>query len=661
MQIPPLKVRGASFRDTLGREALLRGVNLGGDCKLPYPYGGTNFPTDFSDHRAVSFVGRPFPLDEADEHLSRLRHWGFNALRLLTTWEAIEHAGAGQYDEDYLDYFEQVCRKAGEYGLYVFVDLHEDAWSRMTGGSGAPGWTFEAAGLDFTRFHSAGLSHVMQLKYDYVEGGRQDNYPQMTWGSNHRLSPGGIMWTLFFTGKIFTPEFTIEGVNVQDYLQSHYVGALNAVAKRIADMPNVLGFDTLNEPVPGWIGRPLSYRHLRPTTMNPANPRIGLAMSPLDNLLAAQGIPVSVPKILRDPKTGAFSVGSEEIVNPDGVSIWLPGHTCPFEAAGAYRLNGTKAEVLDETFFCVSRGRVLSAANDAYGPLFQAVSETTHVINPRWSIFAELEPYSAFVGGPFPDNMPEGAVNASHWYDSSTLYTKTFSSESAFDFTAGKMLYGRDAIKASYVKQLRDVATLSNTFGPTGAPTLIGEFGIPFDLDGGAAFETWRTGDRSQTPWQPHIDALTLMYEAFDELLLHVTLWNYTASNRNDLAIGDGWNQEDLSIFSRDQQEHPDDPDSGGRALLGFCRPFVRLAQGNLIRMAFDASACRFTAEIEVDAVVPAETEIYLPQLHFGKHPIIEVSGVDSDLRFDLERQCAFIQSRENGSLAITVQHTPAP
>ncbi|HVK78979.1 MAG TPA: cellulase family glycosylhydrolase, partial [Verrucomicrobiae bacterium] len=143
---------GDRFIDADGRHIILRGVNLGGDCKLPYPDGGTNFPSDFSDHRTVTFVGRPFPLADAEQHFARLRHWGFNTLRLLTTWEAVEHAGPGQYDEAYLDYFAEIARMAGEYGFVVFVDFHQDVWSRMSGGSGAPGWTFEALGLDFTKF-----------------------------------------------------------------------------------------------------------------------------------------------------------------------------------------------------------------------------------------------------------------------------------------------------------------------------------------------------------------------------------------------------------------------------------------------------------------------------------------------------------------------------
>ncbi len=115
-----IDIRGTTFRDAAGRHVLLRGVNLGGDSKVPYsPNGATHLPTDFSDHRTVSFVGRPAPLDQLDEHIARLRHWGFNCLRLLTSWEAVEHAGPGLQDEAYIDYFAEVCRSAGTSGLHI--------------------------------------------------------------------------------------------------------------------------------------------------------------------------------------------------------------------------------------------------------------------------------------------------------------------------------------------------------------------------------------------------------------------------------------------------------------------------------------------------------------------------------------------------------------
>ena len=62
------------------------------------------------DHKFVTFVARPFPLEEDPEHFSRLRRWGlmFSELKPLllfklspklhdrpnpVTWEAVKHEG----------------------------------------------------------------------------------------------------------------------------------------------------------------------------------------------------------------------------------------------------------------------------------------------------------------------------------------------------------------------------------------------------------------------------------------------------------------------------------------------------------------------------------------------------------------------------------------
>jgi hypothetical protein len=120
------------------RIAILRGVNFGASVKIPSSADATHLkPADFySKHRDVSFVSRPCPLAECDEHLARLASWGFNALRLLITWEAVEHKGPGIYDHEYLQYLKALCRKAAKHGISVFVDPHQDVWSRFTGGDG---------------------------------------------------------------------------------------------------------------------------------------------------------------------------------------------------------------------------------------------------------------------------------------------------------------------------------------------------------------------------------------------------------------------------------------------------------------------------------------------------------------------------------------------
>jgi len=636
MKLDRIRVDGSRFVDASGREVILRGVNLGGDCKVPYPDGGTHLPTDFSNHRSVSFVGRPFPLEEADEHFGRLRHWGFNCLRLLTTWEAVEHEGPGIYDEAYLDYFAELCRRAGEHGLYLFIDFHQDVWSRVSGGDGAPAWTFEAAGLDFTRFHEAGAAHVMQQVYDYdspVE--RQDAYPQMSWASNYRLPANAIMWTLFWAGRALTPSNLVGEENVQDFLQRHYLGALDQVAGRLRDLPNILGFGTLNEPGVGLLGEPMSYRHVEASETNATRPRPGPALAPIDMLLAARGVPVRVPRVRRDTRTGFTEPDGETVVNPAGVSIWLGETGCPFEAAGAYRFDGQVAEILDENFFKTSDGRTIDLSEDGYGPFFRDTATVMRRHNAEWALFAEIDPYGAAFGRQFPSDMPSGSVCANHWYDVHTLYLKTFDAETVFDPELGaRRPTDRNEIRARFIAQMRQMCTdHAARFGTTGAPSLLGEFGIPYDLDDGAAYVGWAAGRRDGELWSMHETALSLMYEAIDALGISSTQWNYTATNRNALRIGDGWNQEDLSIFSRDQQDDPSDIDSGGRAVKGFSRPYPQHVQGRLMEFRFDAATGDLRLRFEAEPAINGDTVLFLPRHHFPGGYRVEASPEGVQIR----------------------------
>ena len=238
---------GTWFKDEFGRSLLLRGVNLGGSTKVPStPNGATWNKASFYDHRRGSFVGRPFPLEQADEHFTRLRQWGFTFLRFLTTWEAVEHAGPGRYDQEYLDYLYAVVTKAAEYGLSMYIDPHQDVWSRFSGGDGAPGWTFEAAGMDLTKFHATGAA-ILHQEYG-------DPFPRMVWPSNSAKLACATLFTLFFAGNDFAPLTMVDSQPIQEYLQGHYIAAMQRVAHRLKDLPNVIGYDSLNDPCSGWIG-----------------------------------------------------------------------------------------------------------------------------------------------------------------------------------------------------------------------------------------------------------------------------------------------------------------------------------------------------------------------------------------------------------------------
>lgn len=610
-----ITIDGTNFRDSAGRAVILRGLNLGGDCKIPYtPNGHTYLPSDFSDHRSVSFVGRPAPLSEIDSHFARIAHWGFNCLRLLTTWEAVEHAGPGQYDEAYLDYLAEVCRRAGNHGLRLFIDFHQDVWSRMTGGDGAPGWTLEAAGLDFTRFHASGAAHVMQNSYDHRMGGRQASYPMMSWGGNFRRPANGIVWTFFFAGNDFAPEHRVDGVNIQEYLQGHYLGSMAAVAERVAGFDNVIGFDTLNEPGTGYIGRALE---------TPMTRYRGEAWSPLDGLAVASGLRREVPILT----LGGHSTEGVATMNAAQVPIWLPGRTDPFRDAGVWDVGADGQPVaLKPDYFEVVDGRTVSVERDYMVPFFNRVARTIRAWNDDWLVFAEIDPLSALAGKGFPEGLPERTVNAAHWYDVTALVTKRFDEARMENLHTGKVHKGRQAIEDNYVDEIGRLKAAANSLAG-GAPTLIGECGIQYDLNDAAAFARWAQGERDPEIWAAQTTALDLMYNALDRLLVSSTQWNYTVSNRNDPMIGDGWNQEDLSVWSIDQSTGPDNPDSGGRAIHGFCRPFARAIQGRAIRHGFDSRTGKYELDFDADPALRQPTEIYVPRLHYPEGFRVEIDG----------------------------------
>lgn len=635
----PVTIDATRFRDAQGRHVILRGVNLGGDCKLPAgSEKATHMPTDFADHRDVSFVGRPAPLDELDAHLARLVHWGFNSLRLLTSWEAVEHTGPGLYDEAYLDYLTEVCARAGRHGLRVFIDFHQDVWSRMSGGDGAPGWTWEAAGLDFTRFHIADAALVMQYNYDPAMGGRQPSYPTMSWPSNYAAPANGIIWTMFFAGETFAPTARVGDENIQTYLQRHYFGAVRAVAERVADMDHVIGFDTLNEPGVGFIGKAFDRRDAGLG---------GLAWSPLDALAASSGISRELPLV----ELGKGEVGTRR-VNANRVSIWLPGRADPFLDADAWGCDDTGEPVaLKPDYFTHKDGREIDPERDFFAPFFARVADTIRSIRSDWLVFAEINPFDAAMGRGFPEGTPERAVNASHWYDFAILATKTFDVAASTNPLSGKQRLGRRALEEDYVSELTMIKAAGDKLNG-GAPTLIGECGIPFDMNNGEAYARWARGERTADIWTGHVTALDLMYNAFDRLLLSSTLWNYTVSNANDPMLGDGWNQEDLSIWSSNQATYPEDPDSGGRAVPGFCRPYVQAAQGELLSQRFDSRDCSFAATVLVD-LDAGPTEIFLPRRLYGTAP--EVTAGSATVSYS--GQIITLMARESGPLEIYVDY----
>ncbi|MGD0707922.1 MAG: cellulase family glycosylhydrolase [Anaerolineaceae bacterium] len=599
-----IHIEGPNFKDELGRTLLLRGVNLGGSTKVPYtPDGASYIKEGFFNHRQVSFVGRPFPLAEADEHFKRLRQWGFTFLRLLTTWEAIEHAGPGQYDEEYLDYLYAIVKKAGEYGMTLFIDPHEDVWSRFSGGDGAPGWTLEAVGFDMTHFKETGVAIVHQTY--------GDPFPRMVWPTNNGKLAAATMFTLFFGSNDFAPNTKIEGEPAQEYLQRHYIEAIRQVALRLKEFKHVVGYDSLNEPGSGYIGVADLNKPL-------AEVETGALPSPFQSMLLGAGISQSVDAWERG-FLGPHRVGTQ-LMNAEGVRAWREGYECIWKQNGVWDVDaGGKPALLDPDHFTVVNGRKVEFSQDYLRPFANRFAQTIRSAHPGALIFVETTPgLQPPVWG--KEDAPD-IVNAVHWYDGVVLFLKQYSPWLGFDSLTNKLVLSPGAIRQSYTQQLGLLKRSLPT--PQGAaPMLLGEVGIPFDLNNARAYRTGNFKDQSR--------AANRSLQALEDNFISFTWWNYTADNTN--ARGDKWNGEDLSIFSRDQQHDPQDINSGGRALEALLRPYPMATAGQPLRLHFEYQTGNFEFEFRHDPTVSAPTELYVPAFQYPLGCKVQVSDGSYEL-----------------------------
>jgi hypothetical protein len=619
-----MTIRGDHWVDDEGRRLVLRGANLGGDSKVPTrPDGDTRLKEGFYEGRRVSFVGRPFPLDEAAEHFARLKRWGLDFHRLLVTWEAVEHSGPGVYDEEYLDYLECLAAIAGEQGVSFFVDPHQDAWSRWTGGDGAPMWTLEAAGFEPSRLFASGAAILNQ------ELGPA--YPRMAWVGNFDRLACATMFTLFFAGDAFAPGIgpigcdagDIEGAadSLQRFLQGRYLRAMAAVAERLSRFGNVVGFDSLNEPSMGFIGVENLNRASSMTSL-------GTSPSPWQGILAGSGYPVDAPiygiRGLSRARVGTERLGSE------GVRAWGDGVDCVWRRAGLWGEESGSPVIRRPDHFANYRGESVEPIRDFLEPFVERFDEAVcrAAGARRFVLFVEGVPNSGrpTLEGRDLEATRDGIVDATHWYDDLTLITKRWLGFLAYDARNGKPILGFRSVRRYFIEALRELkAWGEKEMG--GIPTVLGEFGLPFDLNGAKAY---RTGD-----YRLHEKALSAYYDAVDANLVDSTIWNYSASNRH--AGGDRWNTEDLSIFCRDDYEagrsETGEPlDAGGRALRGFSRPYARAVAGEILEMRFDLRRGRFLLRYRPDPAVAAPTEIFVPEHQFPEGFSLRTEGCEAEV-----------------------------
>jgi len=73
----------------------------------------------------------------------------------------------------------------------------------------------------------------------------------MIWSTNYGRLLSQTLFTLFFVGRVFAPNCIIDGINIQDYLQQHYIAAFGELADRIKQADEAEGLELLDACVIG--------------------------------------------------------------------------------------------------------------------------------------------------------------------------------------------------------------------------------------------------------------------------------------------------------------------------------------------------------------------------------------------------------------------------
>lgn len=293
------------------------------------------------------------------------------------------------------------------------------------GGSGAPRWTLDIAGLNCKTFSACGSALVQAPRLDqYTE-------PGTLWATNYCKFACNTMFTLFFAGEIFAPYTTVHNENIGNYLRRKYVECFTRVAQSLQDVKGLIGIDAMNEPHPGFIGlQSLGSKFDEDTLLH-----LGEMLTALHSMKLAAGIAQSIPVYTRFwPRPTRAT--SHRMFDPAGTSVWKDGFSDIWRSHGVWSEN-THIDTYFATFPSSHKrsGERINFNQDCYIPFLQYFNRYMKAVLPDACLFAEPVPNSRWDSLSTFSNA-ENVCFAPHWYDLKALFEKKFSSRLTFNVQA---------------------------------------------------------------------------------------------------------------------------------------------------------------------------------------------------------------------------------
>ena len=571
------------FVDKFGNSMQLRGVNFDPSVKFPSsPNHPTYLPIDYSkqDQTSVSFVNHPIPISDVKPHILRLKSLGFNCLRIPFTWESMEHDGPGEYDFKYMDYLIDLLTTVHtvDNGMYMYLDPHQDVWSRFTGGSGAPLWTLYAAGFQPSRFYETSAA-LLHSNYTNVENCSNTKPLPMLWTTNYYKLACQTMFTLFFGGKTFAPKCVINGVNIQDYLQDKFIDTVLTFYSRCLKRAPVLftdnciiGLESMNEPNNGYIGA----KNLGKLSSD-RKLKLGITPTALQSFLLGEGIECTVEYYkltqLGPMKQGTRKIKSNKLkcwlteeernqidlkYNWKRGEQWLP-HQCIWKLHGVWTDN---CQLLKPDYFCLNPidNSIIDERtfiNQFFMDYYEKVYKKFRSIDNERFIFMQppvLKEPPYIIGTKYSQLIDNKTVYACHFYDGYSLMFKTWNkyfNVNTYAIMRGKpaclsILIGERSIRKSFGNQLKSMSQeVSRNLGYY-VPVIFSEIGMPFDMDDKKSYFS----QDSTNCYNSQTKAMDAIMYALECNNLSFNLWCYCHLNTHD--HGDHWNNEDFSIWCKE-------------------------------------------------------------------------------------------------------------
>jgi hypothetical protein len=220
--------------DEQGRMVLLHGVIPGGlldfwsetepvrlDTAPFYPLD----PASYDGKCPESSPTMPVP-PLCRQDLAAMAALGFNSMRLPLSWSLLEPK-RGQFNETYIDRVAQVVGWARDLGMYVIVDMHQNAFSRYVGRTSPP--SLPGSKSPNPRYYTGAPGWAT-----YTDG-----LPSVEYLNQRTLNPA-VMEA--------DSSFWYDRSGIQD----EYIAAVAILAQRFKDDSTVAGYSVFNEPWPGW-------------------------------------------------------------------------------------------------------------------------------------------------------------------------------------------------------------------------------------------------------------------------------------------------------------------------------------------------------------------------------------------------------------------------